>query len=967
MPSSKRDRRPAVGRPDTKKRTYSGEDQAAVPADAEESSCLLLAGAAGASTPLYHGRAEQAREITAWEDEDENGASEDAVYEFGSSLRCHFHILLPKYFGRRKHLGVVGVREDEDEDGASEDAVYEALLDQRSRGHHAAAGAMGAGGHLRGSSSQQEDTPAVVVSGGVLLNKKRTQDEFYFQRKQTVACSSSTATHKNAVCFAQLPGATRAACGSTTSRDEAAPFAAGGSSEMNMQNLNDTTAKRSPLWVMVLMGGLVSMWLSTMYVLPALEEEMKSFTTPGDEGKSTRSAIEMLYLISFLGMGFGVLPGWLVDVLGPSLTTAICSLYLVLGMAGVGSGLLMQSPAILYVAAFLYGNGSKGICLGTLCVMMRALPSETYSTIAGLFMMLDAFSGITFNLFYKGYKAIPGVANPAATWFFVSGVFIGLLGLGAAFSYWTLYERQKRLEEQDKAEVELAATEEDEYDDENPAPPNFSLDKNLRTSSFSDLHDAAVKNKEEQILNPKTAVASSNQEDKNDVSASKKKTKTTVEDDDSEKFPKGHMLLGTVCLAFVMFFGTAWGMCYNKQVKYMYEPAVRADNGLLTKADLLSLSRRAEKPLFSLLRSNAQYQYRYPVSPDLVDAKFSDLFLWEWKVVPEDHTPDNPVPFADGTNTKLLPLVARFDSYAADRDVLIAQVRYFNDADTVALRSVEIGLNNFSSDENVLYIEPKIHSTGGLRKWERTEGVAAGSQDAFTEKAFDLALPTTIFIASNGIGRFLAGFAAESVGKCTALAIYFPVALVVYLAVFFWQGFVGGFPSSLAGMISTTIIVGLAFGAQFAMMPIYLKTVVRPANMGLLFGTAVLALVTGNFVWNLLPYASEDTSIVWSIANVRQDYPNDVEQLLQRQSDPVHGPYTQFFNENGKVNGTCVGPYCLREFFQFAFFLTLLSFPFSLVMLGAHLSLRRQRKEREQQLALMLQEEEEEEKKTAET
>ncbi|CAD7944666.1 unnamed protein product, partial [Amoebophrya sp. A25] len=62
-------------------------------------------------------------------------------------------------------------------------------------------------------------------------------------------------------------------------------------------------------------------------------------------------------------MGFGVLPGFLVDALGPSVTTGISSLCLMIGMMGVGFGLLFRSPVLLYPASFVFGNGSKGICL----------------------------------------------------------------------------------------------------------------------------------------------------------------------------------------------------------------------------------------------------------------------------------------------------------------------------------------------------------------------------------------------------------------------------------------------------------------------------------------------------------------------------------------------------------------------------------------------------------------------------
>eukprot|EP00392_Amoebophrya_sp_AT5.2_P002200 g2205.t1 len=695
------------------------------------------------------------------------------------------------------------------------------------------------------------------------------------------------------------------------------------------------------------MGGLISMWLSTMYNLPTMENDMEKALPCGTgDVTGTANAIRELYIISFLGMGFGVLPGYLIDVLGPSLTTLICSFCLMLGMAGTGGGLLLNSPALLYPASFLYGNGSKGVCLASLCVVMRVVPGEWVATVCGVFMMLDAFSGITMGAVYDLYKNhfTNNADHAAATFFIGLGVFLGCLGGLAGATFWMLYEKKER-ERQLSGKEEVrgsggggeeekppgAGGEEEEKkpllqirvhaDDEKNEAQDGAVDNyhgKINSKAEEGAEDpsnkaAPARQMEKVAAAPAAAPSDGKGEDQQDPP-----NKTNgPQDQDQACFPRSHMLIGVVCLAVVMFFGTSWGMCYNKQVKNIYEAAFRAKTGLLNRSQLYEITEAGQRFSFSLLKARSgtmNYKVRW-VRPGREEdgrggggveganvvggreLKPEDFLLWEW---PDDTAATGVAPAR--------PLTARFESYSADDDVITASILLPGDG-VKSPRTVEIDLRHVNND---LPRDEPLYSTKETTNWRspkfiyvsdkpvvflthheadedfEADGVTRSPYDlatwsseerAFYTESFNPAFPVKVFIACNGIGRFVAGLLAEPIGKCTVKAIYFPAAMAVFVALFGFLGFGGAFPSSPASVTALTVSIGLAFGAMFAMMPIYLKTIVPPQNMGVMFGASVLALVSGNYVWYKVPLPTQDYSDVWHSKNVSYRLQQAVREL----------------------------------------------------------------------------------------
>ncbi|CAD7944664.1 unnamed protein product, partial [Amoebophrya sp. A25] len=219
-----------------------------------------------------------------------------------------------------------------------------------------------------------------------------------------------------------------------------------------------------------------------------------------------------------------------------------------------------------------FGNGSKGICLGTLCVMMQVLPSHMYASVAGLFMMLDAFSGITFGLGYRVWKSTFG--GEVIGYYILMGVLLGCLGLAGGASFWILYEDGKR-----NADASKPPLKNSENKDEEKAP---LLKLVVAEDDLSDETSPDEKNKTVEKMKAK--------EDKKkyfDAEASKKGSSSPASAEEEDLFPKDAMFLGVTCLCFVMFFGTCWGMVYNKKVKVdMFEASKRASHGLITRNTL---------------------------------------------------------------------------------------------------------------------------------------------------------------------------------------------------------------------------------------------------------------------------------------------------------------------------------------------------------------------------------------------
>ncbi|CAD7944662.1 unnamed protein product [Amoebophrya sp. A25] len=387
-----------------------------------------------------------------------------------------------------------------------------------------------------------------------------------------------------------------------------------------------------------------------------------------------------------------------------------------------------------------------------------------------------------------------------------------------------------------------------------------------------------------------------------------------------------------------------------------------------------------------------------------------------------------------------VPLVARALSYLEGTDHLVAQVAY---ADGSPSEIVHIQFQHIPQDAPVVYVEPYVTrmvqpaappaaqpqsttsapsaaaASAGQQGQSTTAHAGAApatspqqqttspgpkpiakrmvrewsaSERSFVETPLETDFATWAFIGCNGVGRFATGLSVEVLDKVTPKSVYYPLSMLIFLGVFYSLGWRAEFPSSSASVTALSVTVGLSFGCMFAMIPIYLKTIVRPSRMGIMFGTAVLSVVVGNYIWiqvfnhgngHAIDEASffavtpggesHETLVATSPPSQQHDMEADASVVLSPNSamadGGAFGHYMKVLRadiaENSaranagisqkeyaslrrhvvtlsraEAGDNCVGPRCQQHVFRCAFYSTLGAFPFAVVLYAAQLRQR---------------------------
>lgn len=204
-------------------------------------------------------------------------------------------------------------------------------------------------------------------------------------------------------------------------------------------------------------GALLAAFLSTVYAFPDFQAPIVRYskkiaeeqrTSNGGENQPdsnhapviTNSVVKAGYNAGFIGLGFGILPGAIVDLLGVSLTCSCGAVLACVANIAFAISLQFQIPVLLVLSMFFYQNANKCMFLSTLIVAMNVVPDEYVGLLTGLFMMVDQFSGFVFK---AGFWTFFGEENLIAFYYSFAG-FILILALCNARTYWTCWEKQNR-------------------------------------------------------------------------------------------------------------------------------------------------------------------------------------------------------------------------------------------------------------------------------------------------------------------------------------------------------------------------------------------------------------------------------------------------------------------------------------------------------------------------------------------